>query len=300
MKNKVLIIICILLLVVVGGVLFVVLQPKDKIYKEFKQVINDNSNFLSKLSYVYDNNKGYVDVVANYRGAHGENNPHDFKYDFKVEDNKLYLADTNGYVYLDSFNYLNILHSIICLDSNINCSLVTISNDNTDKIYLNKDMLGSILNKNIKEAYFKVNIKGIIKKIDTIDLIIKYDDVTDTITFDGDMKSGRGTFNNNAIKYNKTSRGISLHYGDNFKMNVFIKNNYIEYNIVKDSYTYKIDLYEDKIDVISSGDASIYRGLEMHFKFDKDIVFNDKQEINYKNVCITRYFNALGHVGSEY
>ena len=294
MKKKIIIISLIVILIgLVLGVVFVI-NNNTHVYDNYNKLLNDNLDFISSLTYQY-RREGTINVTANYRGAHGENNPHDFEYLFMVKDNKLFISDNDGFNYLEDFNYLELINAV----NNINDSVKPTSIKD-GVIELDTKVISDLCYRKIDSMYLEVSTKGFIKRVSETKLHIKYEDKDDVIVFNEDLTNGRGTLFNKEVKYNKTTQGVSLQIGNDFKMNIFKKNDHIEYNIVSGEYTYRLFFYENKIKANVSGDAAIFRGLEMTFDFDKQIPFELTKQVDPKTICITRYFNALGKVGSDY
>jgi hypothetical protein len=294
MKKKILSILGIIVIIVLLFSIVTIKYKNDHIYDKYSDLLNNNLEFLSSLVKGYSNS-GHVDVTANYRGAHGENNPHNFNYLFNVDDSKLIVGNEDGYSYLSDFIYLDLLNRVSSIKDTLKVTQIK------DGLYnIDTKVISNLLFKKIDSITLEVKTKGFVKKIDESILHIKYDDKEETITFNEDFTSARGTFFDKEVKYNKTSQGISLQYGVDFKMNIFIRDNYLEYNVVDDEYVYKLSLYDDKIIANVSGDASIYRGLDMTFNFAGGLRIEPDKIVDSKNICITRYFNALGRVGSEY
>ncbi len=287
MKKKQLIIIGIIvvIIIIIVGVFLINIKGNKKVSRD--DLINQNLDFIASLSKKYSR-VGNLDVTANYRGAHGENNPHDFEYEFEVEGGKLFIGNEKGFSYLSDFNYLDIINLIADIKNKLKVTKI-----DTNIYSMDTEMISDILYKRIDSITLETKSKENI-------MHIKYDDKDETITFNEDFTSAKGTFFDKEIKYNKTSQGISLQYGFDFKMNVFTGEDKVEYSIVNGPYVYKILLYEDKITASVSGEAAIYKGLDMTFNFVDGLRVDHDKIIDSKNICITRYFNALGKVGSEY
>lgn len=294
MRKKIITIIGLGIIVVLLLAIVNIRYKNDHVMDNFNNLLNDNIDFISSLAYSYDES-GSIDVTANYRGAHGENNPHDFSYLFNINHNQLIIGDSTGYNTIDNFVYLDLINYIADLKNNINLSKV---NNNTYSIDTSK--ISDMLARKINSITFEVKTSGIVKKVNEVIVHIKYKDIEDVITLNGDLTSGRGIVFEKEFKYNKSTNGISLQYGDDFKMNIFKMNDHVEYNIVKGTYVYKASLYEKVIKFNTSGDASIYRGLDMTINFMNGVMLENNNITDIKNICILRYFNALGKVGSEY
>ena len=256
-----------------------VFRPRKLANKASIDTVKETVEYYKKFGKTYGN-EGVVKVSANYRGAHGESLPHDFTYNFLYEDGKLFIGNEDGYSSLDT-NIIDVFNFISKLDLTFNKKNNQYSFDAT----------------NISKLFDNNSTEGLVMLTDSLTITILNSDTK--VTFDKEMKQGKGKLFGKNITITKNSKGLSLQYDNKVKINIFNKEDHIEYNIVNGDYTYKLYLYDNKIDISANGDSAVYRGLDMHFEF-KDIDFNKNKELDKKDICITRYFNALGKVGSEY
>lgn len=285
MKKKVIVVITLSLVITVSLVLY------NFMYFSKKETINYVTNEIkTSLDLINDivgkfpvKNTGTVEVTANYKGAHGENYPAVFNYNYELSD-KLYLE--NG-----EFSYINI-------DSNLkkmvniflNLKKLDLTNyeisKSDDKYILTYDE--KAINEVLKTTFNKINVsieaKDIFKKekniqidlddihIDILkkDIVIKYQGILTYISLDSDL--------------------CYLNINNKFKMNLFMKDNFSS-NIVWNGQVYSLFLEDEGFLLKFNTSASIYNSISMTFKYD-DVILNKNNKLeNFKDNPIIRYIS---------
>lgn len=285
MKKKVIVVITLSLVITVSLVLY------NFMYFSKKETINYVTNEIkTSLDLINDivgkfpvKNTGTVEVTANYKGAHGENYPAVFNYNYELSD-KLYLE--NG-----EFSYINI-------DSNLkkmvniflNLKKIDLTNyeisKSDDKYILTYDE--KAINEVLKTTFNKINVsieaKDIFKKekniqidlddihIDILkkDIVIKYQGILTYISLDSDL--------------------CYLNINNKFKMNLFMKDNFSS-NIVWNGQVYSLFLEDEGFLLKFNTSASIYNSISMTFKYE-DVILNKNNKLeNFKDNPIIRYIS---------
>lgn len=313
-KKKVILISIIIVIVIV--IIITSIYHNNKIYKNYEKQLEDKIEKIYNDINSYDyKGTGHIDLVANYRGAHGEANPANFNYDFNLTNTSLTLGNSDGYytigipddykTYADNSikelssytidDYKNILSHNIKVENNKNKLVIT----------LDKDYINELFNSNFSSIKLTFNLKGLLyKNVDNITLNIKYtydgNNIDNNLTISSDLKTIIGEINNLDFRYYENSNGFSISYDTLFKLNKIEYDNYNEINIVFSSYSATLDLYKDYVDFYVSGEAAIYKGLTMKITFDDNININKANLIDGHSIPIVRYFTNLNRVGSEY
>lgn len=228
-------------------------------------------------------NTGTVEVTANYKGAHGENYPAVFNYNYELSD-KLYLENGEfGYINIDSNlkKMVNIFLNLKKLDlTNYEIS------KSDDKYILTYDE--KAINEVLKTTFNKINVsieaKDIFKKekniqidlddihIDILkkDIVIKYQGILTYISLDSNL--------------------CYLNVNNKLKMNLFMKDNYSS-NIVWNGQVYTLLLEDEGFLLKFNTSASIYNSISMTFKYE-DVILNKNNKLeNFKDNPIIRYIS---------
>ncbi len=315
MKKKKIIFISIISIIIII-IILTSIYHNNKIYQNYEKQIQAKIEEIYNNIYSYNyKDSGHIDLVANYRGAHGEANPANFSYDFKLTNTSLTLGNSDGYhtegisddykTYAD--NTLKELNNYTVEDYKniISHNIIAESKNNKLIITLDKDYINKIFNSNFTNITLTFNLKGLIyKKVDNLTLNIKYtydgNNIDNNLTISSDLKTIIGEINNLDFRYYENSNGFSISYDTVFKLNKIEYDNYNEINIVFSSYSVTLDLYKDYIDFYVSGEAAIYKGLTMKITFTDDININQDNEIDGHSIPIIRYFTNLNRIGSEY
>ena len=285
MKKKVIVVITLSLVITVSLVLY------NFMYFSKKETINYVTNEIkTSLDLINDivgkfpvKNTGTVEVTANYKGAHGENYPAVFNYNYELSD-KLYLENGEfGYINIDSNlkKMVNIFLNLKKLDlTNYEIS------KSDDKYILTYDE--KAINEVLKTTFNKINVsieaKDIFKKekniqidlddihIDILkkDIVIKYQGILSYISFDSNL--------------------WYLNVNNKLKMNLFMKDNYSS-NIVWNGQVYTLLLEDEGFLLKFNTSASIYNSISMTFKYE-DVILNKNNKLeNFKDNPIIRYIS---------
>lgn len=285
MKKKVIVVITLSLVITVSLVLY------NFMYFSKKETINYVTNEIkTSLDLINDivgkfpvKNTGTVEVTANYKGAHGENYPAVFNYNYELSD-KLYLENGEfGYINIDSNlkKMVNIFLNLKKLDlTNYEIS------KSDDKYILTYDE--KAINEVLKTTFNKINVsieaKDIFKKekniqidlddihIDILkkDIVIKYQGILTYISLDSDL--------------------CYLNINNKLKMNLFMKDNFSS-NIVWNGQVYSLFLEDEGFLLKFNTSASIYNSISMTFKYDDVIVNKNNKLENFKDNPIIRYIS---------
>ncbi len=285
MKKKVIVVITLSLVITVSLVLYNFMYFSKK--ETINYVTNEIKTSFDLINDIMDKfpvkNTGTVEVTANYKGAHGENYPAVFNYNYELSD-KLYLE--NG-----EFSYINI-------DSNLkkmvniflNLKKLDLTNyeisKSDDKYILTYDE--KAINEVLKTTFNKINVsieaKDIFKKekniqidlddihIDILkkDIVIKYQGILTYISLDSDL--------------------CYLNINNKFKMNLFMKDNFSS-NIVWNGQVYSLFLEDEGFLLKFNTSASIYNSISMTFKYEDVIVNKNNKLENFKDNPIIRYIS---------
>ncbi|MCI8794191.1 MAG: hypothetical protein HFI73_02315 [Bacilli bacterium] len=285
MKKKVIVVITLSLVITVSLVLY------NFMYFSKKETINYVTNEIkTSLDLINDivgkfpvKNTGTVEVTANYKGAHGENYPAVFNYNYELSD-KLYLENGEfGYINIDSNlkKMVNIFLNLKKLDlTNYEIS------KSDDKYILTYDE--KAINEVLKTTFNKINVsieaKDIFKKekniqidlddihIDILkkDIVIKYQGILTYISLDSNL--------------------CYLNVNNKLKMNLFMKDNYSS-NIVWNGQVYTLLLEDEGFLLKFNTSASIYNSISMTFKYE-DVILNKNNKLeNFKDNPIIRYIS---------
>ena len=285
MKKKVIVVITLSLVITVSLVLY------NFMYFSKKETINYVTNEIkTSLDLINDivgkfpvKNTGTVEVTANYKGAHGENYPAVFNYNYELSD-KLYLENGEfGYINIDSNlkKMVNIFLNLKKLDlTNYEIS------KSDDKYILTYDE--KAINEVLKTTFNKINVsieaKDIFKKekniqidlddihIDILkkDIVIKYQGILTYISLDSDL--------------------CYLNINNKLKMNLFMKDNFSS-NIVWNGQVYSLFLEDEGFLLKFNTSASIDNSISMTFKYE-DVILNKNNKLeNFKDNPIIRYIS---------
>lgn len=291
MRRKFLIIIMVALFILFIGVFVkkIYLDKADILKSEVETVLEDINDLSGKAGRYKVSSTGELAISANYRGAHGENFPHDFTFNYVLENNTLYMENEDGYNSLkldkDLMGFIKGIKKsldeskVVILDNSINFMKSVI---NIDTSYINE-----VYNTNFKEIKATVYFENFLSK--NVDkMVIEIDDIV--ITKIG--KSYTIEVDDNTIKYNSNSSGYSLTINDNIKMNVFNETTNDRYTLVVDSYVYSFTVTNDSIDFVASSSASIYNSINVIVSYE-DYELLLTEELDIEENPITRYFSAV-------
>ena len=287
MKRKILLIVSIVIAIIITITFFVL---RNNIVSIAKNNINGSIksiySFINK--YEYDN-YAKVNVIANYKGAHGSTNPVNFDYNSYVEYNNdelsIYFTNNDGYNVLKLNNDLiNIYMRIrnMSMDEFISIFQIKSIDYNIGKIILNIDnnSINSLFNTDIKNLKMVVNTDLLNVGIKDYELLI--DDETIKISNNFEEITG------NDLRLSKSNDSYHFNY-KNFKMN-YSFNESDRFIITFDNYVVYLELLNNRIILKVNKEISIYKGLEFDIKFE-DVKINMTKELDKNSNPILRYFD---------
>lgn len=285
MKKKVILVITLSLVITVSLVLY------NFMYFSKKETINYVTNVIkTKLDLINDivekfpvKNTGIVEVTANYKGAHGENYPAVFNYNYELSD-KLYLE--NG-----EFSYINIdsnLKKMINLFFNLKkLDLTNYEISKSDGKYIltyDEKAINEVLKTTFNKISVSIEAKDVFKKEKNIQ--IDLDDIHIDI-----LKKDIVIKNHDKLSYISLDSDLCyLNVNNKLKMNLFMKDNYSS-NIVWNGQVYTLLLEDEGFLLKFNTSASIYNSISMTFKYE-DVILNKNNKLeNFKDNPIIRYIS---------
>lgn len=291
MRRKILLIIMITLFILLAG-FFVKRVYQDKIdvfEEEMKNIVEDINELSTKLNRYSIKSTGELAISANYKGAHGENFPHDFTFNFSLSKDKIFFENNDGY------NSLNINQELIAFINNMRkkidinkLGLGKFSYNFTNPSYeIGTTYLNSVYNtdfKNMKATIYFNNFLS--NKVDRT--VIELGNITITKTGESYVIE----INNNKIKFNFNKNGYSLNINDDIKMNVFNETTNDRYSLVKGNYVYSFTINNESIDFVASTGASIYNSINVVATYKEYNLIKEK-ELSTTDNPITRYFSEV-------
>ncbi len=285
MKKKVILVITLSLVINVSLVLY------NFMYFSKKETINYVTNVIkAKLDLINDivekfpvKNTGIVEVTANYKGAHGENYPAVFNYNYELSD-KLYLE--NG-----EFSYINIdsnLKKMVNLFFNLKkLDLTNYEISKSDGKYIltyDEKAINEVLKTTFNKISVSIEAKDVFKKEKNIQ--IDLDDIHIDI-----LKKDIVIKNHDKLSYISLDSDLCyLNVNNKLKMNLFMKDNYSS-NIVWNGQVYTLLLEDEGFLLKFNTSASIYNSISMTFKYE-DVILNKNNKLeNFKDNPIIRYIS---------
>lgn len=292
MKKKIVIVILIIIPIIL---LMLFLMLRNNIVDNAKRNINSGIksiySFINKYEY---SNMAKINVIANYKGAHGSTNPISFKYDSYVEYNNnnnnelnIYFSNDEGYNILKvNNNLVNVYMKIKSMSINqfINIFKTKSIDYKLGKIIFNIDnnSINSLFNTNINELRLVINTDILYSHINNYELII--DDSTIKVS------NNFEEFTGDDFRLSKNNDSYHLTYKD-LKMNYSFNEN-DRFIITFDNYVVYLELYNNRIILKVNKEISIYKGLELDIKFE-DVNINKSKELEKNTNPIVRYFDVI-------
>lgn len=283
MNKKILIIASSITVILIISLLLITRVNTDKIFNGYKDNLEDKLKIVDNIVNKYNISKsGEVEVVANYKGAHGENYPAKFNYNYLLDD-KLYFEDNEYTSYDLNHNLLNIIDTLKNLNKlDLNKYEKIKKKHNKVTITYDEKYINELLNTNYESISVDVNLSGLIKNIK--DIQIRIDDILITIN----NKDIIIKCKNNLINLTLDKSATYLNVNNKLKMNIFLNNNYT-FSIVLNNKVYSLELLNDGFNLKFNTSASIYNSLNISVKY-KDVKVDKKNEaLNYNDNPIIRY-----------
>jgi hypothetical protein len=281
MKKVIIIIsiICIFVFIFILGIFLINKNYTSNSLKELETNYNKFYNYITSHEVI---TSGTIDVNANYRGAHGENYPNAFTFEFTKEDNKYTFINEKGYYTYEYDNKIyELLDDIRSITPEYLDKIITISNN---KINIDIELINELTNSNIKSASIKFNSKGLIKKLSSIDITI--DDLS--ININGKEIKANYLDNNITIKINDS--GYYLNINNKLKMNAFLNDNKNLYSVVIGSKTLTVEITDDILSVIGNSEAAIYNSLELTINNKKNNNYESDTLLELNDIPMLRYY----------
>lgn len=290
-QRKILIIAMLSLIIIMLGLFAkTIYEDKAEVFNnELTSMIKDFNELSTKINRYEIKESGKLDISANYKGAHGENFPHDFEFNYALKENKLYFENDKGY------NSLNINKDLInflkSLSNKIDADKIQLSHSEvkftTASVKLNVGYINKIYNTSFKEItaniYFENFLSRHVQKI-----VIKIDNITLT-------KIGNSyviDVDDYNIKFNFNKQGYSLNINNDIKLNAFTETTNDRYSLVVGKYVYSFSVKGDGIDFVASTGASIYNSINVIATYE-DVELELEKELDKEDNPITRYFSEV-------
>ena len=261
-----------IVVIVITNIYFLLgLYNKENIAKETVTIVNDKISYIDKFINKYTIGKtGLLEVTANYKGAHGENYPSDYVFNYELAD-KLYF-ENNEYASID---YPKEVISLITTLKNLkNIDLTNLKVTRLGGKYevsLDTNDINKKLNTNFKDISFNIYTKGLIHKVDYLEF--KLDDLYMTLTKD----SFNIKFQNNNIRIDLNADNVYLNVNDILKVNVLIKDLY-SCSIVLGDKVYYLEIKDDGFYLKFNSPSAIYNSITIngHYSY---MILNKEKEI---------------------
>lgn len=253
---------------------------------EYERIMNDKINLIQKSVDKYPiKGSGELEVVANYKGAHGENYPATFNYNYQVLD-KIYFEDTH-YSSIDNFtpvmNVFKTLKDLVKIDvknyKHVSSSYKRIVLDYAPS-YIN-DVIGT----NFKNVSVQINTKGLIKKIKDIHIFIDDEEII--------IKNDEINISPGNIHITMGDDSVYLNVKDKLKMNLFLQNGENNYSIVLNNQVFSVQLSAGGANIKLSSKSSIYNSMSINVTYKNVSLKRDNELENYEDNPIIRYINGL-------
>lgn len=286
-ENTLKVILCSIAAILVIGALILKGFGSDSVTDN---VLKDlNADLVSLNKYVNKYNiplKGTTKMCANYKGAHGESFPRDFKFNYELEGNILYFSNEEGYTKLELDQRLVSLYNMFKKDIKENILKVKEEkkDGNSINVTLDIDLINKHFDTEFKKCEVTINKKNAMSS-EIKDITIVLDDYI--ITIDGNKY--KIMYNDNKIDISVVKTGYSLAINDNVKMNVIYEDSVDKYNIIVDNYVYSLSISDNNVKFTPNSRASIYNSIETSFT-GENVSVDKSKESDIKNNPLTRYF----------
>lgn len=286
-ENTLKVILCSIAAILVIGALILKGFGSDSVTDN---VLKDlNADLVSLNKYVNKYNiplKGTTKMCANYKGAHGESFPRDFKFNYELEGNILYFSNEEGYTKLELDQRLVSLYNMFKKD--IKEDILKVKEEKKDgnsiNVTLDIDLINKHFDTEFKKCEVTINKKNAMSS-EIKDITIVLDDYI--ITIDGNKY--KIMYNDNKIDISVVKTGYSLAINDNVKMNVIYEDSVDKYNIIVDNYVYSLSISDNNVKFTPNSRASIYNSIETSFT-GENVSVDKSKESDIKNNPLTRYF----------
>lgn len=252
-----------------------------------RQIDNFLSKYQSFYNYINEHpiyDEGKIDINANYRGAHGENYPNKFAFDYKLNDGSVLFSNSEGY---KEYKYDNRIYEIIRrirkIDEKTLSSLLKEAKIQNNKLIIDANRVNDITGASIESINVTFESTNLIKKLKRT--IINIDDIKITIE-DKNINIDYGS-NNINIKIN--SSGYYLNINDSLKMNAYLNENKNTYSIIIGDKVLRIEVSDNELSVFGGFESAIYNSIEVTLTKEKASIVNIN-ELELNDIPILRYF----------
>lgn len=285
MNKKVITVLFCLFLAVAIDIFCFDLLGKNEGFIRFSDIYSDNIKYVSKIANKFSiSPTGEVEVTANYKGAHGENYPAVFNYNYELSDKLYFENEEYSSINIDKYLLKNIEVLKKIQDIDINNYSRKISKHNKYRIMYDSSYINEVLNTNFKEVYVDINLSGLIKKIDSVDIYL--DDIKINYC-NKEFKINYGKYN---IVVALTNSASYANVNNKLKMNVFTSDN-ISFSIVFNNQVYSLELVDNGMNIKFVTKAAIYNSLDIKVR-NSDVRLDKLVEtIDYNDNPIIRYLS---------
>ncbi|MCH5167790.1 MAG: hypothetical protein J1F35_07910 [Erysipelotrichales bacterium] len=261
MRNKLLTCFTIIIALILDSILLFNIASYDKVLINAVNIINERTTEINHFLTKYKIEKsGTLEVSANYRGAHGENYPSEYTYNYRLLD-KLYLEDKEyaeinyDKKILSLFNKLTKLKDIDLS----NCSNTKRKNGKLI-ITCDKNYINDILETNFKNIEVTVYTDGLFKEINHI--TINLDDIN--LTLNGNDLTIE--YLDNSIKISFNGSNYYVNVNDLLKANIIINDVY-SCSIVINDKVYYVEVRDNELYIKFNSQAAIYNSVSITAKY---------------------------------
>lgn len=284
MKRKLTIIISILIALLLIISIYIVIINNGYTNRQIDNFIDRYEEFYKYISMhpIYD--EGTLDINANYRGAHGENYPNRFVFDYKLDNSNIIFSNGDGY---REYGYDNkifeFIKNIRKLDKNTLRKIIDESKIEGNRIIIDREKINDITDLSIDNMSITFESENIVKRLKRI--VIDIDNME--ISIQGD--NIKINYKDNVININKNSAGYYLSINDNLKMNAFLNDNKNTYSIIIKDKVLRVEVSDTELIVFGGFESAIYNSIEITSNKNKsNIVKNRELELN--DIPVLRYF----------
>lgn len=277
--------ILLILLIIINIFTLIFVYNSCFISRESKTLLNNYKELYNYLNTHESFSSGTIEVIANYRGAHGENYPNFFNFDYINEDNTVTFTNSSGSL---KYSYDNEISNIINILKNMSSSeLEKIIKYKNNKVLIDKDKLNELTKQNFKNVEVRFNYHGLVRKLDNIEITL---DGLNMIIKDKVIEI---TYNNNVIKITLNSSGYSLNINDILKMNAFLNEYKNTYSIIIKDKVFHVEYSNEELVIKALSEGAIYNGLDLHVKNKENVNINNDSILTNDDVPIIRYYNNI-------
>ena len=236
--------------------LYNIYNDEERIKSDVIDSINKNISLISEyarnLSINFDKS-GTVKLNALYKGAHGESNPNEFNYNFKMDNGIITLENEQGFVNYDLSKIYNLVNTFSSIKSFA------------------------------KELLIEVKTTGFIQKVK--EYVIVLDDYKISTRKNKIVIQGK----DNKITLTTSNKGYSLNINDKLKVNVI---DFYQYNIFINGTSLFMELTDNNFYLNALTTHAIYNALEITGTYD-NVSISKTQEAKKEENPVNRYFNEV-------